>query len=287
MKFLFLTLVIISNANAGLFSKKISFPQRAHIEVLISEGRFDEALSSLDGAEIDDFWSNKLLDKISNQKKISNLGYASDHKPVCEEKIAELLFKANVKPSEHAIFNYVVAPCPDLAKKVIEIADKKALIASSKLIADFVGSVTVEQNKLASEKLEPNEERDLGLLQQLIPSLKSLEEKIKSNGDNADDIHTLAESINKIADSRKFFASKEGQDSLAMSSVCSLYRKKNELEASIQEEKQKGKVSGYVNAYKLKTWGDELYDTVGQLNSALDNYRNITKKKFSNFKGCE
>lgn len=284
MKFVITVMVLSLTSCAGITGKrKLSFPKKALVETMLSNGQYEAAARELEGAEIDSFWGNKLLEKSTHQKGVTVLGYSEKHKPICEAGLVKNILDSGASPSGTTVFNLTVAPCPELARQAISVASKQAAEDGAKKALDFVQQVITRQNQLASEELSAAEKNHLELLQETVPSLERLKAKVSGQSSG---LARAIESIGGLAGKRSFYASSEGKDSLAMSAVCSKYREKSRLEALIADERAKGQVSGYVNAYKLKTWGDELHTTVVELNNALGSYRKVTGKKFSNFNGC-
>ncbi len=287
MKFNLIFLSLISVACSG---GELSMYKKAEINTMITAGQFDEAFKELEGAEIDSFWGGKLLENVSRQREMTTSGYLPQHKPVCEEKILKLVIAGSVQPSSSAIYNLTVAPCPEIAKEAINKADKENLEQGAARVHQFIKEVIAEQNKLSTGELDKDKANELKILGEIAPILTLLKEKLAAVCPvKCEEVGLLGRAVDNIAslsDQRKFYATKEGKNAIVKDAVCSNYKEDRRLRALIKDEKNKSKLSGYENVYKLKTWGDELHDVDVQLNEALVNYKQVTKKEFGKFSTC-
>ncbi|MCT4642490.1 MAG: hypothetical protein N4A33_09370 [Bacteriovoracaceae bacterium] len=94
-----------------------------------------------------------------------------------------------------------------------------------------------------------------------------------------------ASSLEKELKSIEYYKTPAGIEQKEANSICYEKGWEQKYKKYIVEEKRRGKLSGFVNAIKLKKWGDYLYQHRVKLKQKMDRYQFKYKERF-NIKRC-
>jgi hypothetical protein len=84
----------------------------------------------------------------------------------------------------------------------------------------------------------------------------------------------------------KFSKTPEGIEQSDANQICGLKEMSNKYKSHIKEEREKAKISGYVNVINLKKWGDYAYTYDKKTTTRAKAYKSKYKEKFD-FKRCK
>jgi hypothetical protein len=111
---------------------------------------------------------------------------------------------------------------------------------------------------------------------------KDCSNKVSKSCDTQAKFKSAANYAAKIEDNRIFNNSADG----ILESACESYLAMQKKYAYIAEEKEKGRISGYVNVSYLKEWGDQAYHYKKEFNEYNEQYKAKTKKNINPKEQC-
>jgi len=119
------------------------------------------------------------------------------------------------------------------------------------------------------------------ILKTLIVSNKKLCVANNSNCKALAHLKREVDLFGKREDKRRYLASNEGQIEQILNQLCGHNLNKSKYLNLIKEEKEKGKVSGYINVLKVKQWGDRAFEEGKEIKVKSNTYKKLSGKSFT------
>lgn len=195
-------------------------------------------------------------------------------KRYCHDQIFKLLIKSGAK---------------------IEVRNLKGLLVNNchNSLSLIISKVTARKWKTVGQsyqvRLDFSEDYQKQVGQTLNPILTSLKNKCKNKKKTA--CEALSAFKKQLVEYDKqyrhhnFLKTPKGRQWAQKEDICEKYAKAQRYRKLINEERAKGKISGYVNASNLKRWGDLVYKYEKRSSQKKQEYKTRFKQPF-NVKSC-
>lgn len=281
MKVIMILLIFMNNANA-FFESKCPI-QKCGIPKDFANKKLKEFKSLLKDYKFSNDFLQETFDRltISNptyskmEKFDSNFFYQSDRNGMCEPQHLKLLIERKIKIDKRHIAGLVRSSCKKGVELLLPKIDQKGLNKVSKIYY------------VPSNFTEKYQKKLMTVLQPIVLKQK---EQCKKNDklacDTLENFKTAITSYDKRYRQYNHSKTPEGKEQIHANEICDLKNSKAKYQSLISEERAKGQISGYVNAVKLKQWGDKVYKLGKEMNKTAKTYKANYKAEF-NYKRCK
>ena len=208
---------------------------------------------------------------------------------VCRPEIVKYLIDEGVKPTEQFfsrgdvnnghLTGAIRAGCVPVVKLLLEQMTQKDITEASKRFRmDVYGNIYGDEKKQTK-------------VAEVGKALVEYNKKYCEQGNEssceakAHVVSSIKEFIDE-AEQYEYSNSKEGQTKALESKICATVVGNANFKEKMKEEREKAKISGFIDKLKMKNWGDNLYLGEKLQKKYISEYKTITGKSF-NLKKCE
>jgi len=216
------------------------------------------------------FFDHATIKKANLKSVNSNSFYRYKRtKAYCRPEIVQMLIQAGGKPSHHHIKGILANSC------------QKSLEAVLNAISPKVWLITLRNYEVHLDFSEQFQTRLGKTLQPLIKNLSAgCKSTQKASCEAKDALASKLKDYEKQYRHNKFLKTNKGKRWKDEQQICDHYRKSQYYKSLASEEKERGKVSGFVNATQMKKWGDYAYRYKKNFNKSKNSYEDKFNLKF-------